>query len=507
MNMTLPKFASQPNTVFQRYRFIALAVYSAVFLAGIIDWLDGGLSPAPLFGAPLEFRFYIFVIAMVLLIAIEVLGFGQREFTSKERPKLLPLLLRLGLFGCVVFLAGFQYTRVLFLVIVLYSYFSIGAIFSYAFSILGAGVLIGLNIFYPRFMGLSAPPPLPPPPFPRPSGDLQGMPLGGPVSGGPLSGGPPPPLGRPFPDGPPPGGPMSELPPHAFQPPPNQLPIGGPFGESISSIGLGGFLDANMGSLIALFFTVLLARVMAEALQKQQKLELLNSSLESSHKQLQQYSTQVADLAATEERNRLARDIHDSLGHHLAAINIQLEKADAFHGRDATRVNESVNHAKRSVQDALKDVRESVSSLRDEGEDFSFDSAINELIKRMKHSELDIQFTKIGEDSSYGKLSLMTLYRVVQEGLTNVHKHANATKVQIDVTFDEDIATVVVRDDGKGFEVENWQNSKQQSSFGLNGLQERLSLLGGTLCVKSEIKSGHAQTVLTAKLPKKALYV
>ncbi|WP_228040124.1 sensor histidine kinase [Nodosilinea sp. LEGE 07088] len=132
---------------------------------------------------------------------------------------------------------------------------------------------------------------------------------------------------------------------------------------------------------------------MSQATQAQQKLAGLLTSLEASHTQLQHYAARVADLATTEERNRLARDIHDSLGHHLAAINIQLEKANAYRERDPSRAYEAVDHAKRTVQAALKDVRESVSSLRQDNEPFLFQETLNDLLRRMRHSELERSLT------------------------------------------------------------------------------------------------------------------
>ncbi|MEL7330797.1 MAG: sensor histidine kinase [Cyanobacteria bacterium J06560_2] len=253
-----------------------------------------------------------------------------------------------------------------------------------------------------------------------------------------------------------------------------------------------------MGVMITLLFTLLLARAMSQAIQTQQKLADLLKSLESSHIQLKHYANRVADLAATEERNRLARDIHDSLGHHLAAINIQLEKANAYRERDPSRAYEAVQHAQHTVQDALKDVRESVNSLRQKGDAFSFESALSDLIRRMHHSELEIVLEQTGKSEEYGRLKLMTLYRVIQEGLTNVHKHANASKVAIAIHFGPQSAHLELTDNGIGFDAEAWKKKEQkQTTQGLAGLQERLSLVGGTLSIQSE----QGGTKLTSHIP------
>ncbi|MEO0406433.1 MAG: histidine kinase [Cyanobacteria bacterium P01_A01_bin.135] len=265
-----------------------------------------------------------------------------------------------------------------------------------------------------------------------------------------------------------------------------------------------------MGSLIVLFFTLLLARAMSQAIQAQQKLTGLLASLEASHAQLQRYATRVADLAAAEERNRLARDIHDSLGHHLAAINIQLEKASAYRARDPNRAYEAVSHAQRTVQAALNDVRESVSSLRQDSKPFLFQEALEGLLCRMQHSDLKLTLTRTGDSSHYSRVKLMTLYRAIQEGLTNVHKHARAGQVAIALNFGSQAATLDLIDNGCGFDVAAWKSkAPAQTAHGLIGLQERLSLVGGTLDLDSHcqgtrlsirIPRAHAQIPLVAHL-------
>jgi Histidine kinase-, DNA gyrase B-, and HSP90-like ATPase len=148
----------------------------------------------------------------------------------------------------------------------------------------------------------------------------------------------------------------------------------------------------------------------------------------------------------------------------------------------------------------------SVASLRDDGEAFSFDDALTTLIQRMRHSELDISVSKRGDGSDYSKLTLMTLYRVIQEGLTNVHKYAGATKVNIKLDFSEKNAFLELSDNGRGFTRE-WQDS-EQATFGLKGLQERLSLVGGQLFVSSQVQGSSNQeqgTKLWVNIPKKIL--
>ncbi|MEL6259472.1 MAG: sensor histidine kinase [Cyanobacteria bacterium J06626_6] len=463
--------AKATNLLYQRYRLIALVVYAAVLLAGIVDWGYGGIGPRAIVRAPEDFRFAIFVMAMLVLIGLELRGMGRANFgvglgvglgddlssnygvspreslgeglaaRLERTPKitkltvLLPFVARFLLFVTACLVTDLNYSKILFLTLLLYSYLAVSKRLSYFLAVLGVAVLFGLAEAQIDVMRQ-------PPPRPIYSGEL------------------------PAPAGP----------------------------------NLGGILvDRSMGSLITLLFTLLLARAMSQAIQSQQKLSDLLTSLETSHRQLKQYSNRVAELAATEERNRLARDIHDSLGHHLAAINIQLEKANAYRQRDPQRAYEAVNYAQRTVQDALKDVRESVNSLRKEEETFSFQDSLWALIRRMHHSELSIALNQRGNSSRYSRLKLMTLYRVVQEGLTNVHKHANASQVEVAINFGPDAAQLKLTDNGSGFDVAVWEKHahQDQATQGLTGLQERLSLVGGTFNITSE-PSG---TTLTSAIP------
>lgn len=426
--------AQEYNLLYQRYRLIALVVYGAVLFAGLVDWIYGGLGPKTIIAAPEGLRFFIFVMAAIALIAIELWGVGKASFVDLNKVELFPFIVRLLLFIAACLITDLNYSQILFLPILLYAHLAVNQRLSYFMAVLGVAALFGLDAARIDFVRL-----------PSPAGNV-------PLLAGELA---------------------------------NRVP---PKGSSL--------VDSSMGSLITLLFTLLLARAMSQAIQAQQKLTGLFVSLEASHAQLKRYSSRVADLAATEERNRLARDIHDSLGHHLAAINIQLEKANAYRARDPDRAYEAVKHAQHAVQDALKDVRKSVSSLRQEGNTFSFQTSLNDLIRRMHHSDLNISITQTGNSAHYSRLKLMTLYRAIQEGLTNVHKHAEASEVAIVLNFGDKTASLKLTDNGCGFKIVDWE-TRENDHHGLVGLQERLSLVGGSLVISSQPSA----TVLMISIP------
>ena len=197
----------------------------------------------------------------------------------------------------------------------------------------------------------------------------------------------------------------------------------------------------------------------------------------------------VAELSAAMERNRVARDIHDSLGHHLTAIAIQLEKASAFADRDPVLAARAVADARGSARDALADVRRSVHALREERPPFSLRDALTGLALDAGGPAVTVTVT--GEPDRYDTAALTALYRAAQEGLTNARRHAEASVVTVSAAFDEAGARLVVADDGRGFE-------KPGEGFGLLGMRERVELVGGEVSVDSGPGAG---TVITVTIP------
>lgn len=262
----------------------------------------------------------------------------------------------------------------------------------------------------------------------------------------------------------------------------------------------------TMSNLLIFILLLIFMQVMARAIYRDEansrELERLLADLEASNRRLQAYAAQVAELAAAEERNRLARDIHDSLGHYLTAVNIQLEKALAFRSRSPEEAEQAIRDAKQSASEALQDVRRSVGALRSEADRFSLEQSLRELIKGMGNGRIHIDLRFEGSEIGYTRLSLMALYRAAQEGLTNIQKHAQATQVVVEVKLDRDEASLCLHDDGQGFDtalIEEWMAAPNQT-FGLQGIRERLELVRGEMSLTSNAEEG---TRLFVTVPRK----
>lgn len=246
--------------------------------------------------------------------------------------------------------------------------------------------------------------------------------------------------------------------------------------------------------LLLLIFMQVLAGAIRRDEESRRRTERLLTDLEASHRKLQAYAEEVAELAATEERNRLARDIHDSVGHALTAVNIQLEKALAYWQRSPDEALQAIRDAKQAASEALRDVRSSVAALRDADERFSLQASLKTLAERMRAQGLDVHLTITGDERDYSRATLMALYRAAQEGLTNVQKHADASRVEIELSFGEREVRLRLHDNGRGFDPRTVETA---GGFGLQGIRERLELVLGHLEIKSDPAHG-TELVMTA---------
>ncbi|MFE2871087.1 sensor histidine kinase [Embleya sp. NPDC059259] len=234
------------------------------------------------------------------------------------------------------------------------------------------------------------------------------------------------------------------------------------------------------------------------------RLEDTLRELRDSHARLADYAAGVERLSVAQERNRLAREFHDGLGHHLTAIAIQLEKASAFRDLDARVAERALADARWSASRALDEVRVSVRALRDEGEPFSLSAALADLVRHVEGGPARVTLDVAGEEHGYHVESLTALYRAAQEGLTNAHRHAGAGHVAVSARYGEREARLVVADDGRGFVPGPTLGDRALDSadgFGLRAMRERVDLLGGRVEVDAAPGQGTVVTVTVPRVP------
>ena len=253
---------------------------------------------------------------------------------------------------------------------------------------------------------------------------------------------------------------------------------------------------------IGLVFAISMASVACEAEANRKRAEQLLGDLAVSHQKLKTYTEQARELAAAEERNRLARDIHDGLGHYLVTINVLLEKIIAFRQRNPQEAEIAALDARRLTREALQDVRQSVGTLRLTDSVFSLSAALTNLVKNVDNERLVISLKITGDEIGFPKPALQSLYRAAQEALTNIQKHARARHVSLCVLLNKHEACLCVDDDGQGFDISLLDRlpPDRNDRFGLQGVRERLEVVGGVLKVESHPASG---THICVNIPKR----
>jgi signal transduction histidine kinase len=206
---------------------------------------------------------------------------------------------------------------------------------------------------------------------------------------------------------------------------------------------------------------------------------------------LQAAQKQLQELAVVDERNRLAREIHDGLGHYLTATTIQIQGARALiettgAAAQAPAALDALGKAETLLQEALADVRRSVRALRDApATRRPLHSAIGELVAECQSdARLEVCYDLLGTPRPLGSQAELTLYRAAQEGLTNVRKHAQAERVQVVLWYDAGKVGLRIVDDGQGI------GAAAAHGYGLVGLRERVQIVGGAVGIASEPGQG-----------------
>jgi signal transduction histidine kinase len=242
----------------------------------------------------------------------------------------------------------------------------------------------------------------------------------------------------------------------------------------------------------AVVFVAIFVQMRLNEQQAREHAEQLMLELEEANVQLAAYATQAEELAMTQERNRLAREIHDNLGHTLTIVNVQIEAAKVVMGSDPDRALDALNKAQDLAQKGLMGVRKSVAALRESPvSNRPLSEAIASLVKEEQSSGIVTEFKVTGEPLALDHKVALALYRVAQEGLTNVSRHAHASRVDVLLDFKPDEVRLEVKDNGVG-------TAETAGGFGLLGIRERMQLLGGKVEIVTGVGKGFC---LTATVP------
>jgi signal transduction histidine kinase len=214
--------------------------------------------------------------------------------------------------------------------------------------------------------------------------------------------------------------------------------------------------------------------------------ERLANELTDANRKLREYSVQVEELATIQERNRLAREIHDSLGHYFTVINVQIEAARAIIQADPPRGMDALTKAQNLTREGLSEVRRSIAALRVSAtENQSLTEAITRLVEDNRSAGIVTEFEVSGQPETLQPAIEQTLYRAAQEGLTNIRKHAFASRVDLYLAYSPEQVKLKISDNGTGPAPKS-----DGKGFGLLGISERVNLLNGHLRTDSAAGQG-----------------
>jgi signal transduction histidine kinase len=228
-----------------------------------------------------------------------------------------------------------------------------------------------------------------------------------------------------------------------------------------------------MGDLSNCVFVLLFGNVWVEEQKSRQKAERLTK--------------QVETLATDLERNRIARDIHDTLGHSLTSLDVQIELAQRIQATEPASAQQAIDLAKKLSSQALENVRQALGTMK--RSNFDLTEAIVALSEQNHPFQVtvDVHFPPLSLQSSY------QLYCIIQESITNIQKHSQASQVTIESRIvvggaaqNENRGTILeIHDNGNGFDLD-----RPHTGFGLRNMKERVQCLGGEFHLDSKIAQG-----------------
>ncbi len=253
-------------------------------------------------------------------------------------------------------------------------------------------------------------------------------------------------------------------------------------------------------SSLTLIFALLLINALLSECQSREQLEIAHQELETTHAQLRQYALRIEDQATLQERNWIAREIHDGLGHTLAAQTIQINNALLFWKSEEETALMSLKQAKQLGADALLEVRKSVSVLRSnplKGQ--SLEAAIHKLLSDFQRTTGMVVSSHLPRSQSLTTEINTTLYRIVQESLTNISKHAHAKAVTVEIQQQPGMIHLTIVDNGNGF-----NPTQNTTGFGLQGMQERAAAVGGKFHIETQPGAG-CRISISLPLPQQLL--
>ena len=229
----------------------------------------------------------------------------------------------------------------------------------------------------------------------------------------------------------------------------------------------------------------------AEVNQLYSRLAAANAELQQANADLHEYAILQEKMGETKERNRLAREIHDTLGHTLTGLSAGLDACLTMIDYSKEDTKKQLEQLSDVTRMGLQDIRQSVKQLRPDAiERFNLDRALQEMVARVNNTTNTlIEFEYLVGTTEFDEDEEQAIYRLVQESITNAIRHGQATRIQMCIRMEARTLKVTITDNGLGC-------LYFQKGFGTTHMQERIEKLNGQITF-----DGHKGFTVTAELP------
>ncbi|MFT5195122.1 MAG: signal transduction histidine kinase [Cellvibrionaceae bacterium] len=225
----------------------------------------------------------------------------------------------------------------------------------------------------------------------------------------------------------------------------------------------------------------IISRITTQQREQRQELAIKNG-------ELTRLTTSLEDLTITRERNRLARELHDTLSHTLSAVNIQLKALETVMETDPAAAKNRVAQMQNLTRDGLNEARRALGELRAKPiEEFGLATALRRLAQQAaERGGFQIQIAMPLQFEGVPSQTEQQIYRIAEEAFNNIVRHAQARRVDLSFNRRGNRLTLEIKDDGVGFDLSN----RPDSRYGVTGMQERARLIGGSLSFQSQSDAG-----------------
>lgn len=236
-------------------------------------------------------------------------------------------------------------------------------------------------------------------------------------------------------------------------------------------------LAQSLARIVLLYLVPLIVSVLAQRERRQ------HAQLEAAHQRLRRHAATVEQLAISRERNRVARDLHDTLAHTLSALIVQLEALRTLLVHDPAAAPGAVDDLTEQARQGLEESRRAILALRSGPvETMGLVGALRDTLRAFQaRTGIQSHLTMAGQEPDLTNGEAQTLFRIAEEALSNVQRHAVAQRVDLRLASGTDRIDLVIQDDGVGFDL----TTVNPEHYGLTGMRERAALIGASLDIRS----------------------